>query len=167
MLMLWIWVAVIVLSIIIEVFTMEIVSIWLTFGAIIPLILAATGKVNWLIQLVVFFVVSTVLIVSLRKVTKKFLLKNATEKTNLNALIGQKFRMLERTDFETIGSIKINGVVWAAVGLDRQTIEKDDIVEIVNVSGNKMVVKKVDEVVVPMQETEEPAKKSKSKEEKK
>ena len=167
MLMLWIWVAVIVLSIIIEVFTMEIVSIWLTFGAIIPLILAATGKVNWLIQLVVFFVVSTVLIVSLRKVTKKFLLKNATEKTNLNALIGQKFRMLERTDFETIGSIKINGVVWSAVGLDRQTIEKDDIVEIVNVSGNKMVVKKVDEVVVPMQETEEPAKKSKSKEEKK
>ena len=142
--MFWVWLGVIVVTAILEFVTMELVSIWFTAGAIIPFIMAATNSVRWEIQLAVFVVLSAILVASLRSVTKKFLLRNSNEKTNINALIGQKHRMLSRTDFETIGSVRINDVVWSVSGEDQQTIEKDEIVEIVKVEGNKLIVKKVE-----------------------
>ena len=87
--------------------------------------------------------------------TKKFLLKNAKEKTNLDLLVGKKVRMLERTDFETMGSVKINDVVWSAVGEHNETIEKDEIVEVVKISGNKVIVKKIEDKKDNKKETSE------------
>ena len=69
-LMFWIWLGVIIVTAIIEFATMEIVSIWFTFGALIPLILSVTKAVSWEIQIIVFVLVSAILIVSLRSVTK-------------------------------------------------------------------------------------------------
>ena len=141
--MFWVWLGVIVVTAIIEFATMEIASIWFTFGAIVPFVMAACGGVHWAIQLAVFIVLSAVMILSLRRVTMKWFLKNSNHKTNVDALVGQKHRMLSRTDFETLGSVKINDVVWSAVGENQQIIEKDEIVEIVKVSGNKLIVKKM------------------------
>lgn len=143
--MFWVWLGVIVVTFIVEMVTMEIASIWFTIGAIIPFILAGARACGWEIQVVVFVVLSAILIASLRNVTKKYLLRNSNEKTNLDSLIGQHYRMLERTDFETIGSVKVNDVVWSAVGENQQVIEKGDIVEICKISGNKLIVKKVEE----------------------
>ena len=143
--MFWVWLAVIIVTAIVELATMEVASIWFTFGAIIPFILAATNAVRWEIQLVIFVVLSAFMIASLRQVTKKYLLRNSNEKTNKDALVGQKHRMLERTDFETTGRVKINDVVWSAVAKKGETIEKDEIVEILEISGNKLIVKRVEE----------------------
>ena len=161
--MFWVWLGVIIVTAIVEFATMEVVSIWFTFGAIIPFILAATGALNWIWQVVIFVVLSAVMIVSLRSVTKKFLLRNSNEKTNVDSLIGQKVRMLSRTDFETVGSVKINDVVWSAIGFSKQTIEKDEIVTILSVQGNKLVVKK-DKVEEPEVEQKPARKKSEKKE---
>lgn len=141
----WIWICVIVGTVIIEALTMDVVSIWFTIGAIVPLILSATNACGWEIQVIVFTIISAVLILTLRKVTMKFLIKNSNEKTNLDAIIGKKCRLLEKTDFETLGSVKINGVVWSVTGVNQETIEKDELVEIVKVVGNKLQVKKVEE----------------------
>ena len=142
--MFWVWIGIIVLTVILELATMELVSIWFTFGAIVPLILAATKAVGAEIQIIIFIVISAILIISLRKITKKWLLKNSNEKTNTDALIGQKFKMLEKTDFETVGTVKVNGVVWSAIEENREIIEKDQLVEIVKISGNKLIVKKIE-----------------------
>lgn len=142
--MFWVWLGVIVATIILEVCTMELVSIWLTAGALIPLILAATEAVNWEIQLIIFVALSIIFIVALRKITKKALLKNSNGKTNLDAVIGQQYRMLTDTDFDTVGTVKINDVVWNAVGKNRQEIKAGEIVSIVKVRGNKLIVEKVE-----------------------
>ena len=167
--MFWVWLGVIIVTAIVEFATMEVVSIWFTIGAIIPFILAATGAVNWIWQVVIFVVLSAIMIVCLRSVTKRFLLKNSNEKTNVDSLIGQKVRMLSRTDFETVGSVKINDVVWSAIGFSQQTIEKDEIVTILSVQGNKLVVKKDKEEpeVVEVEEEKEPARKKSEKKESK
>lgn len=167
--MFWVWLGVIIVTAIVEFATMEVVSIWFTIGAIIPFILAATGAVNWIWQVVIFVVLSAIMIVCLRSVTKKFLLKNSNEKTNVDSLIGQKVRMLSRTDFETVGSVKINDVVWSAIGFSQQTIEKDEIVTILSVQGNKLVVKKDKEEpeVVEVEEEKKPARKKSEKKESK
>ncbi len=143
--MFWVWLGVLIVTAVVELATMEVVSIWFTFAAILPFILAATKAVGWVWQLVIFVCVSAILIIALREVTKKFLLRNSNEKTNLDALVGKKYRMLSRTDFETVGSVKINDVVWSAIGENQQTIEAGEVVEIVKISGNKMIVKKAGE----------------------
>ncbi len=142
--MFWIWLGILVVTAIVELVTMEVVSIWFTCAAVIPFILAATKAVSWEWQLVIFIVLSAAMIIGLRPVTKKFLLKNSNARTNTSAYIGKRYRMLTRTDFETVGSLKINDVVWSAVEENRQALEAGDIVEVVKISGNKLLVKKID-----------------------
>lgn len=137
----WVWIAVFVISIIVEAVSLEMISIWFALGAILPMILSATKLVGWEIQLIIFIVISAVLILCLRKITLKVLFKNANTKTNKDSLIGLHVRMLERTDFETLGSVKINDIIWSAVEINRDTIEKDELVEIVSIAGNKLKVK--------------------------
>lgn len=142
--MFWVWLAVIVATVVVELITMELVSVWFTIGAIVPFILAATNAVGWEIQVVIFVVVSAVLVLALRKITKKFLLRNSNEKTNLEAIIGKEYRMLTETDFDTIGTLKINDIVWNAVGKNQQEIKKGEIVRVLKVDGNKLIVEKVE-----------------------
>lgn len=141
--MFWIWIGVIVVTAVVEAATMEIVSIWFTIGAIVPLILAATGAVSWEWQLIIFIALSAILIISLRNITKKYLLRNSNEKTNLDTIIGKEYRMSEETDFDSVGSVKINGVTWSAIEKDRQTILKGEIVRVVKIDGNKLIVEKI------------------------
>ena len=86
-------------------------------------------------------IISAILIASLRKITMKYLFKNDNSKTNLDALKGQKFRLLSKTDFETTGKVKVKDVGWSVKGDDGQTIEKDSLVEVVKIAGNKLLVK--------------------------
>lgn len=139
--MFWVWLGIIIATILIEFITMELVSMWFTVGAIIPFILSTTNKIGWEIQVSIFVVVTILLIVFLRKSAKKWLIK-ATEKTNIDEIIGKKYRLLEKTDFETVGSIKIHDVIWSVVEENQKTIESGEIVEVVKVQGNKLVVKK-------------------------
>ena len=44
--MFWVWLAVIVVSVIIELITFELVSIWFSAGAVIPFILAGIGGID-------------------------------------------------------------------------------------------------------------------------
>ena len=141
--MFWVWLAIIVVTIVVEAFTMEIISRF-TVGAIPSFILAGFNAVGWEIQLVIFIVISAVLILSLRKITKNFLLRNSNAKTNLASVIGTKVRMIEMTDFDSIGTVKLNGVTWSAVGENGETIESGAVVEIVKIEGNKLFVKEVD-----------------------
>lgn len=140
--MFWIWLGVVIVTAIIEFATLDMTSIWFTVGAVPPLIMAAIGGVGWEIQVVVFFCLSALLIIALRGLTKKFLFRNLNEKTNVDSFIGKEFRLLEDTDFENVGSVKINGVVWSAVADNNENLSKGEVVEIVRVDGNKLVVKR-------------------------
>ncbi len=141
--MFWVWLGVIVVTAVVEFISFDLTSIWFTAGAIIPFILAAIGGIRWEIQVAVFVGVSAILLISLRKWTRRMLLKNANFKTNIDALIGKKVRMIERTDFETLGAVKIGDVVWSAKSENGKAIEKDVIVEIKKVDGNKLIVSAV------------------------
>ena len=142
--MFWIWLAVIAVALIVEIVTLDLVSIWFSFGAIIPFILSAIGGIPLEIQIVVFVVVSAVLIIFIRKYAQKWLFKNMNAKTNIDVYIGKTYKLLEETNPDKCGSLKINGVVWTAIGENGETIEKGEVVEIVKVDGNKMIVKKVE-----------------------
>ena len=82
------------------------------------------------------------MMVFLRPIVKKVLDKNSEGKTNLDNIIGQKVRMLSTADFDKLGSAKINDVVWNIKSADDSVLNEGDIVEIVEISGNKLIAKK-------------------------
>lgn len=140
--MFWVWLAIIAISLVIEIITLDLVSVWFAFGALIPFILAAIGGIAIEIQISIFVVVTALLIIFLRKYAQKLLFKNMNAKTNVDSLVGKTYRLLEDTDFEHIGSVKVNDIIWTAISEDGKLLKKGSLVEIVNVDGNKLVVKK-------------------------
>ena len=137
----WIWVAVVATSLIVEFTTMEMVSLWTAIGGICALILAAC-EVEFEIQLIVFFSVSIILLLSLRKIAIKYLLRNSNQKVGTERVIGTKTKLLSEITNDEPGTIKVNGVVWSATTDNGEPLAANTIVEIVEIRGNKFIVKK-------------------------
>lgn len=137
----WVWVAVIVVTLIIEFTTMEITSIWFSVGGLIALILAAFN-VSMEVQVIVFIIVSSVLLLSLRRWTKNKLLNSSNEPTNLDLLKKEKVKLLSPITTTDKGTVKFNGVIWSAISEDNEPIEQDTFVQVVKVKGNTLIVKK-------------------------
>lgn len=138
--MFWIWLGVIVVTLLVEIMTTELISIWFTLGAIPPFILAGATPLAPVWQIVIFIALSALMLIFLRKVTKKYLFKGNNEKTNTDLLIGKQCTLLADTDFEKTGRVRINDVEWTAVGTDRMKITAGTVVKIVGISGNKLIV---------------------------
>lgn len=137
----YVWLGVVVISLILEFVTMELVSVWVSIGGFIGMVLALCG-VNYIVQLVVAIVVSIACIVGLRKITLKFLNKNQ-DKTNMDLALGTHVKLLEDVTEEKMGSAKYNGVIWSVKCEDEtKKLKSGTFVEIVKVEGNKLIVKK-------------------------
>ena len=142
---LWVWLGIVVIATVVEIFTLDMTSIWFAFSGLVALVLSAFDGIGWLVQLIVFVVLSAVLIVGLRPFARKFFLRHMNEKTNTDTLIGKKVYMLTTASFGTLGSVKISDVVWSAMPEDEsETIEEGAIVEITGIRGNKLIVKLVE-----------------------
>ncbi len=139
--MFWVWLGIIVVTTVLEFATMDTTSIWFTAGALIPFILSAVGGISWIIQVVLFVALSCLFIVLLRPLAKKYLLKGVNHKTNTEAYIGKQYKLLTGYDGEELGSVKINGVVWGVVS--KTPLDKDTLVKVIEIDGNKLVVEKV------------------------
>lgn len=137
----YIWLGVLALSLIVEFISMELVSIWVSVGSLVAMILAFCN-VSITIQLIVFGVVTIACILGLRRIALKFFFRNKG-KTNLDAIIGTTYKLIKKVNAEELGAIKVNGVEWSVKSLDNEEIDAGNFVEIVSVDGNKFIVKKV------------------------
>ena len=138
----YIWVAIILLAIVVEIATVELVGIWFVPGALIALILALFG-VHWAIQVGVFAVATVLFIMLFRKKLIQYLSKDKS-KTNTDLLIGKELKLITPIAFQTPGSVKINGVEWSAT-LEDETAElkEGSLVKVVEIKGNKLIVREV------------------------
>jgi membrane protein implicated in regulation of membrane protease activity len=137
----WVWLGVTVLSLVVEFTTFELASLWFAAGGIVAMILAACNA-PLVAQLIVFIAISLILLLSLRKIALKFFQKGDNLKTNTESVVGNTYRLLSGITKDEMGTIKINGVVWNVVSDNGEAISKGEEVEIVNVKGNKYIVKK-------------------------
>lgn len=139
----WIWLAVTVISLVVEFITFDMASIWFAAGGLISLILAACGVgLTW--QLIVFIVVALTLLFSLRKIALKYLQKGSVFKSNTDGIIGKTLTLISPIKKNEPGTVKVNGVVWTAITEDNSELEQNEDVVVVNVIGNKIIVKKGD-----------------------
>ena len=139
-----IWLALFVLMLGIEALGPELVSIWFSFGALIALIISFIPGVTWWIELLVFVVISIATLLAVRPIFKKYFKRN-TFRSNVDSIVGKRGFIVDEISTLVPGTCKIGDVTWTAISVDdRQTIKKDEIVEVVAVSGNKLIVKKVE-----------------------
>ena len=70
-----------------------------------------------------------------------------TVQTNANSLIGKKAVVIQEIDnLAQTGQVRINDIEWTARSVDDEAkIEKDTIVEIREIQGVKLIVKKTDQ----------------------
>ena len=133
----YVWLGLVVVTIIIEFLTLELVSIWVSLGSLVGLILELCGvPLEW--QIVVAVVVTIVCILGLRRFCVKFLLKSK-EKTNMDIYIGAKEKLVTKIDGGGLGSICINGVTWSAKSENGESIKEGSLVEILRLEGNRFV----------------------------
>ncbi len=124
---------------IIEAFTPALVSVWLMIGALAAWVCAILG-LPFIVQLVVFVIVSYVLLITTRPIVKKWLTPKI-EKTNADRLIGQIGIVSEKIrDIEGIGQVKVSGQVWSARSADGTEIEPGTQVTITAITGVKLMV---------------------------
>lgn len=137
--MVWIWLAAAIIFIIIEAVTVGLTTIWFAAGALVALILALI-KVGVGVQVVVFLILSLVLLATTRKIFVNKL-KTGSEKTNVDALVGEEAVVLEDiTPFNT-GLVKVKGQNWTAIAADKDaTILKGSTVKIKAIEGVKLIV---------------------------
>lgn len=141
-----IWLILFVVLLGIEAVTLGLVTIWFAGGALAAFLLSLFLD-NWIVQTVVFLVVSGVLLyftrpVALRKFNSKRL------KTNVEELVGKEAKVIETIDnFNATGAAMLGGVEWSArAAQDEVRIPAGERVLIREVCGVKLVVEPVTEL---------------------
>lgn len=138
----WIWIAVIVLAIIVEILTDQLIAIWFIPGAAVGVILAFAG-VDTIWQ-VLIFLVTTVIGIAVGKTLLSKKLRKTSTKTNIDAIIGERCIVTERIDnYAGCGQAKVKGQVWSARGVgENDVFEVGEALHVVAIEGVKLICKK-------------------------
>lgn len=139
---LYVWMAVIILCVAIEAFTLDLSAIWFAVGGVAALI-AASLSLEVSAQLVIFVLFSAALLALVRPFCRKFL-KTRNEPTNADRIIGETAIVTEKIDnIHETGAVKIMGATWTARSVDDSVIEEGVAVKVVAIHGVKAMVQKV------------------------
>lgn len=135
------WLIIIILLSIIEAFTINLVSIWFIVSGIITLVISLFTN-NIIIQIAVFILLGVILLLSTKNILQKYL-TSKTERTNYDRIIGMNGIVTEKITKNAIGEVKVDGKLWSAYA--DKTIQKDSIVEVLEINSTKIKVKEVEE----------------------
>ena len=138
----WGWLGALILFIIIEIATTSLTTIWFAGGSLAAFLANVLNAPLWL-QIVLFIVVSLVLLIFTRPIMLKAM-KSGELKTNVDSLIGKQAKVTENiSNIDDTGTVVVNGQEWTARNVvPGEVIEAGEIVEIVEISGVKLIVKK-------------------------
>ena len=134
----FVWTIVIAVALLVEFFTMQMVSIWFAVGGVFGLVLSLIGGIGLEVQIIVSAVVALISIVFLRKFALKFLHKSA-DKNDAGTLVGKIAEVVKEISPENAGTVKLNGVLWTATS--EENLQVGAKVKIIDVLGNKLKVK--------------------------
>ncbi len=135
------WLIFFIILVIIELITVNLVTIWFVFGALVTS-LVSLYTTDTVILLAVFTLVSLLLLLITKPVVKKLKVKKVVA-TNLDQVIGKTGVVTEPIAKDKIGEVKVLGKRWSAYS-DRE-ISKDKKVKILSISGVKLKVEEKEE----------------------
>ena len=137
---LWIvWLIVVILLVVIEAMTVNLVTIWFIISGIITMFLSFF--LNDLISQFAVFVLLGILLMILTKPAIEEMKKNKEEKLNLERIIGMEGVVIKEIKKNVVGEVKVDGKIWSAIADKKITVDSDVIAE--EIRGAKLLVSKV------------------------
>ncbi len=140
-----IWLILLVIFILVEIATVGLLTIWFAGGALAAFFVSLS-QVGAAVQVIVFLIVSFVLVLLIRPLAqKKF--NSGHIRTNAQTLIGEDAVVLEPIDnLQSKGRVMIRGQEWSARSVDdKEKFEKDEVVQVMSISGVKLMVRRPQE----------------------
>lgn len=138
-----IWVIAGIICVIIEIFTPGFFFMSIGTSAIITGLFALIIS-NIYIQFAIFIIISSLIFVNIKKLSKKFF-KVEGAPTNVFALIGKEAIVTKKITKTNKGYVKIGGEIWSADSIDKKPIEVGKTVVVEKIEGNKVIVKDLEE----------------------
>lgn len=135
-----VWISMFVVLILIELLTLGLTTIWFAGGTLVAMLANVLGANN-IVQWVLFFLASIILLVATRPFAVRFLNKDRVS-TNADSLIGQLGVVEQEIDnLKAMGNIMINGQDWTARSASTDLlIEKGKTVVVKSIEGVKLIV---------------------------
>lgn len=140
-----IWLILLVIFILVEIATVGLLTIWFAGGALVAFFVSLS-QLGTAVQVIVFLIVSLVLVLLIRPLAqKKF--NSGHIRTNAQTLIGEEAVVLEPIDnLQSKGRVMIRGQEWSARSVDdKEKFEKDEVVQVMSISGVKLMVRRPQE----------------------
>ena len=135
------WLLIIILLAILEVVTINLVSIWFIISAIVSLFLSFAVD-SFYIQFAVFVGLGIILLLLTRPYLVKKLSKGKV-RTNFDRIIGKEGLVTEKITKLKVGEVKVDGKRWSAISKD--VIDVGSTVIIEDIDGVKLIVRKGEE----------------------
>ena len=134
------WLVALVLFILIEIATMGLTTIWFAGGALVAVIASALG-LPLVVQIVLFFAVSFVLLYFPRPMAVKYFNKDRV-KTNAESLVGRQAIVISEIDnLQGIGQVTVGGMEWSARTAEAGVrLDVGSVVNIIAINGVKLIV---------------------------
>lgn len=133
----WIWLAVAVIFLIMELLSPTFIFVVFVIGALVAGAFSYfyPDSVYW--QLGIFIIVAIALLPFSRMLAKK-ITKDSAQKSNVDALIGKAAIVTKAIDKDLGGQIQVEGEVWSATAEENITVSEK--VEVVAITGNRLQV---------------------------
>jgi membrane protein implicated in regulation of membrane protease activity len=124
-----------------ELFTVSFFLVTFALGAFAAAIAAGLGA-PFLLQGVVFLVVTIAALLGVRPALKRLIDQSPDESTAVGAITAHEAIVLERVDADH-GMVKIDGETWQARAIDAQVLEPGERVHVVEIKGATAMVWRV------------------------
>ena len=136
-----IWLVIFIVLVIIELLTINLVTVWFAIAAVFALLVDIITR-NTMLEIIVFIVSSFLLLLLTKPLIKKIKVKKV-EATNLDMVINKVGIVTEDILDDKIGEVKVLGKRWSAYS--NTELKKDEKVKILSIDGVKLKVEKIGE----------------------
>ena len=137
--MLFIWLGIIILTLIIEIITQGLTTIWFSIGAAVAAI-SNNWELNLWIQIAIFCVVSILFMILARPFAQR-MMRSTINPTNLDQLMKEEALVIEDIDnSHQSGHVRLRDVEWIARTEDDTVIPTGELVSILRIEGTKLIV---------------------------
>lgn len=135
-----IWLVALVLLVVIELLTMGLTTVWFAGGALVATLASMLG-LPLVIQIILFFVVSGLLLFFTRPIAVKYFNKDRV-RTNAESLVGRQAIVISEIDnLQGIGQVNVGGMEWSARTRDENiTLPVGAVVIVLAIDGVKLIV---------------------------
>ena len=140
----YIWLSAAGIFFIAEIMTVGFMIFWLGIAALVVTVISLFVD-NVFIQMAIFVVLSTILLLLTRPFVDKFVTKKDDKvATNAFSIIGKEAKVIKKTDSVTkLGQIKVGTETWTAKDTNDGVLEEGEIVKVDSIDGVKAIVSKI------------------------